>query len=61
MVKPSRGRYVRANALTTFTNEQATYLAVGGTGLLVLFGWMMYQAGKMSQQIEDLQAGPVGG
>lgn len=44
------------NPLTTFTNEQAIYLGFGGVLVASVLGYLLYNAGKSSQQIADLQA-----
>jgi hypothetical protein len=49
-------RRSRKNPITTFTNEQAAYLVVGGIAAASVFGYLLYQAGKNAQQIVDLQA-----
>lgn len=52
----SRARGCCENPLTTFTNEQAAYIVVGGTLLASVLGYMLYKAGMNAQQITDLQA-----
>jgi hypothetical protein len=49
-------RLARQNPITTFTNEQAIYLVVGGTVILSTLGYLLYKAGMNAQQIADLQA-----
>lgn len=44
------------NPLTTFTNEQAIYLGLGGVLVASVLGYLLFNAGKSSQQIADLQA-----
>jgi hypothetical protein len=48
------------NPLTTFTTEQAIYLTVGGIVAASVFGYLLYNAGKSTQQIADLQAYQAG-
>jgi hypothetical protein len=52
-------RRSRRNPVTTFTTEQALWLAGGGVVIAGTLGWMLYQAGKSAQQIADLQAAPA--
>lgn len=49
-------RRSRPNPVTTFTTEQSLWLAAGGAVIFGTLGYMLYQAGKSAQQIEDLQS-----
>jgi hypothetical protein len=52
----ARAAHCCENPLTTFTNEQAIYLGLGGVVIASFLGYLLFNAGKSSQQIADLQA-----
>jgi hypothetical protein len=49
------------NPLTTFTTEQALYLAGGGIVVASFLGYLLYNAGKNAQRIIDLTPATVTG
>jgi hypothetical protein len=49
------------NPLTTFTTEQALWLAGGGVLAASFFGYLLYNAGKNAQRIIDLTPATVTG
>lgn len=48
------------NPVTTFTTEQALWLAGGSLLVTSFVGWLLYNAGKNTQQILDMQAYQAG-
>jgi len=49
------------NPVTTFTTEQALWLAGGGVLAASVFGYLLYNAGKNAQRIADLTPATVTG
>lgn len=51
----------RRNPVTTFTTEQALWLAGGGVVVASFLGYLLYNAGKNAQRIADLTPATVSG